>query len=106
MPLRAIAAVVCLTCTAVVLAATPPVLEGPLPGRQVFSPTNWWNQDVSAAPLDPQSAAFINFISGRTPSSPGATRQVHPDFGHPPDGDTYGGVARVSAPQQPTRDGV
>ena len=102
MPPRAIAAVVCLTCTAVVLAATPPVLEAPLPGRQVFSPTNWWNQDVSAAPLDPQSAAFINFISGRTPSSPGATRQVHPDFGPPPYGIPYVVVAGDQPLVQPT----
>jgi hypothetical protein len=43
---------------------------GPLP---LFPPNNWWNVDVSAAPLDPNSAAFISFI--------GATRGLHPDFG-------------------------
>jgi hypothetical protein len=37
-----------------------------------FPPTNWWNQDVSLAPVDPASAAFINFI--------GASRGLHPDF--------------------------
>jgi hypothetical protein len=54
-----------------VLAATP---GGPLPGPLPLLPAdNWWNQDVSAAPLDPDSAAFIRFI--------GSTRALHPDFG-------------------------
>jgi hypothetical protein len=55
-------------------------LPAPLP---LFPPDNWWNVDVSAAPLDPNSANFINFI--------GATRGLHPDFGgddpdNPPNG--------------------
>jgi hypothetical protein len=45
-------------------------LPTPLP---LFPPDNWWNVDVSAAPLDPASSSFINFI--------GTTRQLHPDFG-------------------------
>ena len=45
-------------------------LPVPLP---LFPPDNWWNLDVSAAPLDPASAAYIAFI--------GPTRQAHPDFG-------------------------
>jgi hypothetical protein len=73
----------------VVLRAAPPVLEGSLVGRQVFPPSNWWNADVSVAPLDPGSAAFIDFISGRSPSNPTATRQVHPDFGPSPYGIPY-----------------
>jgi hypothetical protein len=48
----------------------------PLP---LFPPNNWWNIDVSNAPLDPGSANFIQFI--------GATRGLHPDFG----GDAGGG---------------
>jgi hypothetical protein len=59
--------------TAVVLrAASVPggALPPPLP---LFPLSNWWNQDVSGAPVDPGSAAFISFI--------GTTRQVHPDFG-------------------------
>ena len=44
---------------------------GPLP--PLFPGDNWWNVDVSAAPLDPSSAAFISFI--------GTTRRLHPDFG-------------------------
>ena len=34
-------------------------------GRQLFPADNWWNQDISTAPVDPQSDAYINFI-GRT----------------------------------------
>jgi hypothetical protein len=45
-------------------------LPVPLP---LFPPTNWWNLDISAAPLDPGSAGYITFI--------GPTRQLHPDFG-------------------------
>ena len=55
--------------------------NGPLP--PLFPRDNWWNVDISSAPLDPQSTAFIGFI--------GTGRQVHPDFGgvnpdDPPDG--------------------
>ncbi len=39
----------------------------------LFPPDNWWNVDVSGAPLDPSSASFISFI--------GSTRGLHPDFG-------------------------
>jgi hypothetical protein len=58
-------------CPAVVpaLGAPPP---GPLP---VFPPDNWWNQDISAAPVDPASASYIAFVNN------GGTRRLHPDFG-------------------------
>jgi len=45
-------------------------LPAPLP---LFPPDNWWNSDISAAPVDPNSANFINFV--------GASRGMHPDFG-------------------------
>jgi hypothetical protein len=45
-------------------------LPGPLP---LFPPDNWWNLDIRAAPVDPNSAAFIGFI--------GLSRGMHPDFG-------------------------
>ena len=57
-------------------------IPAPLP---VFPADNWWNTDISQAPVDANSANFINFI--------GATRRLHPDFGgeadtgHP---DVYG----------------
>ena len=47
-------------------------LPGPLP---LFPADNWWNVDISSAPLDPNSASFINFINN------GGTRRLHPDFG-------------------------
>jgi len=71
------------------LSAAVPVLEGALVGRRVFSADNWWNLDVSAAPRDPDSAAFIDFISNRTAANPTAKRQLHPDFGPPPYGIPY-----------------
>lgn len=49
--------------------AAPP---GPLP---LFPADNWWNADVSSAPVDPGSASFIAFINN------GGTRTLHPDFG-------------------------
>ena len=45
-------------------------------GRMLFPFDNWWNQDISRAPLDGQSNAFIDYI--------GRTRTLHPDFGPPP----------------------
>ena len=69
----------------VLSASAPPVLLESLAGRQVFPATNWWNQDVSAAPVDPGSAQFVSWI--------GATRQLHPDFGPPPYGIPYVVVA-------------
>jgi hypothetical protein len=45
-------------------------LPGPLP---LFPPDHWWNVDITAAPVDPNSTSYINFI--------GASRRLHPDFG-------------------------
>jgi len=45
---------------------------GPLP---VFPADNWWNTNISAAPVDPNSAGYIAFINN------GGTRRLHPDFG-------------------------
>jgi len=45
-------------------------LPGPLP---LFPANNWWNLDVSAAPVDPGSAALVAWI--------GAAKGLHPDFG-------------------------
>ena len=47
-------------------------LPGPLP---LFPPDNWWNVDISTAPVDPGSSAFIGFINN------GGTRRLHPDLG-------------------------
>src|SRR6266850_597018 len=61
-------------------------LNEDLSASQVFPADNWWNLDVSAAPVDANSQAMIDWISGRTPQNPNATRQLHPDFGPPPYG--------------------
>ena len=78
---------------AVVLLHAAPVLLEPLAGRQVFPADNWWNQDVSGAPVDSRSGQLIDFISGRSATSPGAVRRLHPDFGPPPYGIPYAVVS-------------
>jgi hypothetical protein len=45
-------------------------LPGPFP---LFPPDNWWNLDISSAPVDAASDSYISFI--------GPTRGMHPDFG-------------------------
>ncbi|HET7694427.1 MAG TPA: hypothetical protein VFK57_01865 [Vicinamibacterales bacterium] len=84
-----VAAALLTAATVLVSAAVPPALLGSLDGRQVFPASNWWNLDVSRAPVDPSSAAYVNFISGRVGSNTTATRRVHPDFGPPPYGIPY-----------------
>jgi hypothetical protein len=53
-------------------------------GRRPFPSDNWWNQEITNAPVDAQSDAFIDFI--------GRTRPLHPDFGPSPYGIPYVGV--------------
>ena len=54
--------------------AQGPVRGGPLPlPLPLFPPDNWWNTDVTGAPVDPNNTAFLAFV--------GATRGMHPDFG-------------------------
>ena len=78
--LRSIAVLVALVGAGALLHAS---LTESLVGRQVFPVTNWWNQDVSTAPVDSNSAAYINYISGRTGGTT-PVRRLHPDFGPPP----------------------
>ena len=66
------------------VAAAPSVLGGAIPGPlPIFPVDNWWNVDISAAPVDPASGSYINFI--------GAAKTLHPDFG----GDAAPGSAQV-----------
>jgi hypothetical protein len=74
---------------AVAVVATAPVPNEPLAGRQVFSPDNWWNLDISQAPVDPKSSQLVGWISGRTGTNTTAVRRLHPDFGPPPYGFPY-----------------
>lgn len=51
-----------------------PVQGGPLPAPlPLFPSDNWWNTDITSAPVDPNSDAFLAFV--------GLTRGMHPDFG-------------------------
>jgi len=81
-PLRPFALALALgSATLIAAAGAPPELEGALGTRQVFPVSNWWNQDISGAPIDGLSPSFISFI--------GPTTQLHPDFGPPPYGIPY-----------------
>lgn len=96
-PIRHLTA--CVVVTSVVVLAAAPVLNEPLTGRQVFPVNNWWNEDITTAPVDTRSAQLIDWISGRTATNPSAVRRLHPDFGPPPYGFPYvvvsGDQARV-----------
>jgi hypothetical protein len=74
-----------LVCSAALGATRGGPIPVPLP---LFPQNNWWNLDVSSAPVDQSSAAFIQFINANS----GQTgRQVHPDFGGDAgDGNVYG----------------
>jgi hypothetical protein len=84
-----------IACACASQTPAPPTTEGsslvqvndPLGGRQLFPPSNWWNQDISAVSVDPNSNAFIDFI--------GRTRGLHPDFAPPPYGIPYVGVSKT-----------
>jgi hypothetical protein len=68
----------------------PAALPSPLP---LFPADNWWNTDISAAPVDSLSTAFINGTAVGGPN-----RTVHPDFGGDVAGsfpDIYGMVYTV-----------
>ncbi|HEY8711471.1 MAG TPA: hypothetical protein VIM68_01295 [Thermoanaerobaculia bacterium] len=59
---------------AVAALAQTPVRGGELPAPlPLFPPANWWNTDISAAPIDANNAALIAFV--------GPSRGAHPDFG-------------------------
>lgn len=50
------------------------VQGGPLPGPLPLLPaSNWWNVDVTTAPVDPNSDSILSWI--------GLDRGMHPDFG-------------------------
>lgn len=78
------------------------VLNEDVVARQIFPPTNWWNLDVTGAPVAANSQAIIDWISGRTPENPTARRRLHPDFGPPPYGIPYVTVSGTQPRQQVT----
>src|SRR5438876_3741275 len=70
------AAVASITACAGIVAIAASTLGGPLPGPlPLFPPDNWWNLDITTAPVDAGSASYIAFINN------GSTRRMHPDFG-------------------------
>jgi hypothetical protein len=79
--------------------SSPPLRNGPLPGPlPLFPAGNWWNQDISAAPVDARSAQLVAFINN------GGTRRLHPDFGgyeSPGSENIYGFPYVVVAGDQP-----
>jgi hypothetical protein len=80
----ALGAVLCRAAAA--QAPQPPApLPSPLP---LFPPDNWWNADVSSAPVDPNSAGFVGLVGGGT--------SLHPDFGGD-DGTPFGVYGMVYA---------
>lgn len=68
----------------------------PLPPRTVFPPDNPWNRDVSAEPVDPNSANLI--------AACGGSLSLHPDFGTVWEGEPWGMpyvTVRSSQPRVP-----
>ncbi|HEX6738313.1 MAG TPA: IPT/TIG domain-containing protein, partial [Vicinamibacteria bacterium] len=79
---------------------TAAVQGGPLPGTlPLFPATNWWNLDITSAPVDPGSDGFITFL--------GPGRGLHPDFGacadSPCGDDIYGMPYIIVDGSQPKR---
>ncbi|MFO1498382.1 MAG: hypothetical protein U1G07_08325 [Verrucomicrobiota bacterium] len=64
-------------------AALGGALPEPLP---LFPSDHWWNRDISAWPVDPNSASYIQYINN------GGIRRLHPDLGGkaPTDDDPFG----------------
>src|SRR5712692_1713248 len=80
------------------LAGSPP---GPL-----FPADNWWSVDVSSAPVDANSTAYIQFINNCANCCPAGGRRLHPDFGgnvSPGSVQTYGIPYAVVDGNQPKR---
>ena len=78
------ATLVAIAALGALVAAAASTLGGAIPGPlPIFPRDNWWNLDVSTAPIDPSSTSFITFI--------GSTRPMHPDFG----GDVSPGSAQI-----------
>lgn len=75
MPFAVVAVAVGLALSAR-LGAAAPTLNGPLPGPlPLFPADNWWNVDITTAPIDQNSLNYIAFINN------GGTRRLHPDLG-------------------------
>src|SRR5512143_3729464 len=77
-PAAALAAVALLFVAPLFAAA---VEGGPIPvPLPLFPATNWWNAEVTSAPIDGDSANYIGFINLSGTGTP-KVRHLHPDFG-------------------------
>jgi len=89
----------CLSAAAFAQAGTCAGMSlGPLASLNGFVPfpsNNLWNTDISNAPVDPNSANYINYI--------GATVTLHPDFGRGKYDGSYMGIPyQIEAGTQPS----
>src|SRR5205809_4920992 len=82
-----------IVATTVLVRAAAPAPGGSIGGTQVFPLSNWWNLDISQAPVDTASASYLSFI--------GATTRLHPDFGPSPYGIPYVVVSGTQPLVQP-----
>ena len=88
--------------------AAGPVLGDALPGSPpapLFPLDNWWSADVSSAPVDANSASYIQFINDCPNCCPDGY-PLHPDFGGnvgPGSVETYGVPYAVVDGTQPKR---
>jgi hypothetical protein len=102
-------------CPSATPAQSPPII--PLPGfsanTPVFPDSNWWNQDISGAPVAPQSATY--YIHDAKADNPITAAKIpkgmisgiggealHPDFGNY-GADTYGIPYAVVDSSQPKK---
>jgi hypothetical protein len=70
----ALAVLVIVSLAAPIRPASAQTVGGPLPQPLPLLPRdNWWNVNISNAPVDSNSASFISWIGGNTP--------LHPDLG-------------------------
>ena len=61
--------------------------------KQVLPYDNWWNLDISRAPVDPASSSFIAFINAQDSDN---NQTLHPDMAAPPWGIPYIGVSSTT----------
>jgi hypothetical protein len=72
--------------------AQPPRTSGE-PACEVFPHNNWWNTDISALPIHPQSDTYVDAV--------GRWQNLHPDFGTVWEGRPIGIPYVIVGPNQP-----
>src|SRR5207247_1056679 len=95
-PVRLLAHVILLLLAVAGSAFAQAAVDGALPAPlPLFPANNWWNVDISGAPVDTNSPAYINFIGG-------SGRRLHPDWGasagDPDDPNAIYGIPYISVP--------